>query len=98
MNILKILFIPLHEVLEACLRDLEFFFRFSFAHVSVEADLLELLVELGEIVRIEVLHRDPADDSFPGAFRSSFIIIAPVSGAPSFLGLGGCVLLRLVLV
>ena len=84
---MRSLCIPLHEVLEACPCDLEFFFRFSFAHVSVEVDLLEFLVELGEIVRIEVLHRDPVLDD---------IIIVPVSGMPSFLGLGGCVLLILV--
>ena len=71
VNILWVLLIPLHEVLEACLGGLEFFFRFSFAHVSVEVDLLDFLVELGEMVRIEVLPRDPVlDDSFPGGFRS----------------------------
>ena len=69
VNILRILVVPLHEVLE--LDNLEFFFRFSLAHVSLEVDLLEFLVELGEIVRVEVLHRDPVlDDSFPGGFRS----------------------------
>ena len=99
VNLLRILFTPLHEVLEAFLGNLECFFCFSFAHFAVEIDLLEFLVELGEIVRIEVLHRDPVfDDSFPGGFHSWLIIIVPVSGMPSFLGLGGCVLLRLVLV
>ena len=47
-----------------------------------------------------MLRRDPALDGsfFSGGFHSRFIIIVPVSGTPSFLGLGGCVLLRLVLV
>ena len=99
VNLLRVLFIPLHEVPEAFLGSLEFFFRFSFTHFAVEIDLPEFLVELGEIVRIEVLHRDPVfDDSFPGGFHSWLIIIVPVSGAPSSLGLGGCVLLRFVLV
>ena len=99
VNLLRILFMPLHEVLEAFLGNLEFFFCFSFTPFAVEIDLLEVLVELGEIVRIEVLHRDPVfNNSFPGGFYSWLVIIAPVSGMPSFLGLGGCVLLRLVLV
>ena len=71
--ILRILVIPLHDVLEACRRHLDFFFRFSFAHVLVEVDLLKFLVELGEIVGAEVVHFDPAlDDAFPGGFRSKF--------------------------
>ena len=71
VSFLRILVIPLHEVLEACSGHLEFFFSFSFTHVSVKADLLEFLVELGEIVRIEALHRDPVlDDSFDGGFSS----------------------------
>ena len=67
VNLLRILFIPLREVIEAFLGNIEFFFCFSFTHFAVEIDLLDFLVELGEIVRTEVLHRDPVfDDSFPG--------------------------------
>ena len=67
------------QVLEAFLGGFEFFFRFSFTLVSVKVDNLEILVEFGEIVRIDVLHRDPVlDGSFPAGFKSRNITLVSV--------------------
>ena len=53
-NLVRVHFIPLKKSLKLSLvlGTLEFFFCFSFTHFVVEIDLLEFLVELGEMVRI----------------------------------------------